>query len=213
MYLHCGVPLSYKGLRDGDVGFAMNHNNFPALEVLLRKCFTPTVQPMQFIQSKALFTRLLPLLRLLLRLRDILPKEILDPNVLYRCTTALHEAVRCGCAPATNSDPRVARLLVRGFRTFPLFKDANGRTPLDRLTATVAWFRALIFKLKQHTPTGERASRSRRRTKEILRRDCDSAVLMGKSSPASQLYQLQPETLRYIVGQTKRDEDDADDLS
>jgi hypothetical protein len=53
-------------------------------------------------------------------------------------------------------------------------------------------------------------------TKEILRRDRDVAVLMCKSSPASALFHLQPETLRYIVERTNQrdnNNDDADDLS
>ncbi len=59
----------------------------------------------------------------------------------------------------------------------------------------------------QRTPTGARVAD----TAEIQRRDSNVAMLMGQSRLASLLYQLQQETLRYIVDQTNRN--DADDLS
>jgi hypothetical protein len=214
MYVHCGVPLSTTGVWDGDVGFAMYKYKISALEVLLRKCkgvFPPTEQPMDFIQSRTSFTNVLPLLRMLLRLRDILPKEILDPNVLYYGTTALHQVVRCDYCHATDPDPRVAQLLIRGFGANPLLKDDFGRTPLDLLTSTAA----LVSRAKFPTEAAYADWQARvAATKEILRRDRDAMVLMCKSSPASALYKLQPETLRYIVEQAnQRDRDDADDLS
>jgi hypothetical protein len=52
---------------------------------------------------------------------DILPKEILDPNILFEGSTVLHEAVRCDHCHATDSDPRVAQLFVCGFGANPLF--------------------------------------------------------------------------------------------
>ena len=216
MYVHCGVPLSTTGVRDGDVGFAMYKYKISALEVLLRKCkgvFPPTEQPMDFIHSQTSFTAMLPLLRMLLRLRDILPKEILDPNVLYYGTTALHQVVRCDYCHATDPDPRVAQLLIRGFGANPLLKDDFGRTPLDLLTKTAA----LVSRAKFPTEAAYADWQARvAATKEILRRDRDAMVLMCKSSPASALYKLQPETVRYIVEQTNQrdnNDDDADDLS
>ena len=216
MYVHCGVPLSTTGVWDGDVGFAMYKYNFSALEVLLRKCkgvFPPTEQPMDFILFRTSFTAMLPLLRMLLRLRDILPKEILDPNVLNHATTALHEVVRCDWSPLINPDPRVAQLLIRGFGANPLLKDDFGRTPLDLLTKTAA----LVSRAKFPTKAAYADWQARvAATQKILRRDRDVAVLMCKSSPASHLFHLQPETLRYIVEQTNQrdnNDDDADDLS
>jgi hypothetical protein len=215
MYVHCGVPLSTTGTSDGDVGFAMHKYNFSALEVLLRKCkgvFPPTEQPMDFIQSRTSFTKMLPLLRMLLRLRDILPKEILDPNVLYYGTTALHQVVRCDYCHATDPDPRVAQLLIRGFGANPLLKDASRRTPLDLLTKTAA----LVSRAKFPTKTAYADWQARvAATKEILRRDRDVAVLMCQSTRnhASPLHQLQSETLRYIVEHANQRDRDADDLS
>jgi hypothetical protein len=70
---------------------------------------------MHFIQPKASFTQMIQLLLF------ILPKEILDPNILFEGSTVLHEAVRCDYGHATDSDPRVAQLLVCGFGANPLF--------------------------------------------------------------------------------------------
>jgi hypothetical protein len=109
---------------------------------------------------------------MLLRLRDILPKEILDPNVLSHATTALHEAVRCDYSHATDPDPRVAQLLIRGFGANPLLKDDFGRTPLDLLTSTAA----LVSRAKFPTKAAYADWQARvAATKEILRGDDDDA--------------------------------------
>jgi len=215
MYLRCGVSLRDEGPLGSDLLYAMKDGNIPALEVLLRKCngvFTAFNQPLHFIQKKACFSRMLPLLRMLLRLRDILPNEVLDPNVLFEGSTVLHEAVRCDYSPLMDPYPPIVRVLVCEFGANPLFKDANGRTPLERLTATAASVCDLgIFETEEVYADWQARVAA---TKEILQRDRDVAVLLCKSSPASALFHLQPEMVRYIVEQTnQRDRDDADDLS
>ncbi len=126
----------------------------------------------------------------------------------------LHEAVRCDYFPLMDPYPPVVRVLVCEFGANPLFKDANGRTPLERLTGTAASVCDLgIFETEEVYADWQARVAA---TKEILQCDRDVAVLMCKSSPASALYKLQPETLRYIVERTNQrdnNREDADDLS
>jgi hypothetical protein len=217
LYLHCGVPLDHGQRPFGsDLDYAMQKVNFPTLQIVLLKCgalFTPSERPMNFMSTMISFTKTLPFLRVLLLLRDKMAKEVLDPNVLFVGSTALHEAVTCVYDRATDPDPspRVVRLLVYEFGANPLFKDVKGRTAFDVLTATAAVVSRADFETEAaHANWQERVAA----TTEILRpgRDRDATVLMGQSSPASPLHLLDTETLRYIVDQTKRG-DDAGDLS
>jgi hypothetical protein len=130
-------------------------------------------------------------------LRDVLPIEVLDPNVLFCDTTALNQAVNFVYAKATDPDPRVVRQLVFRFGADLLFNDAKGRTALDILTATAAKVKRKKIKTDAaHADWKERVAN----TAEILRRDRDVAVHMRRL-PASdlQLHQLHRDTLQRIL--------------
>ncbi len=149
--------------------------NCPTLEVLVRKCnavFSDAYLPMYHLSLVHSSSKMLPLLQTLLRLRNVLPTKVLDPNVLHQNTTALHQAVRCDLSPLTDPDPRVAQLLIRGFGANLLLKDANGSTPHDRLTATAALVSRARFPTKAAYADWQARVAA---TKEILRGDDDDA--------------------------------------
>jgi hypothetical protein len=209
LYLHCGVPLSY-GPDNSDIKSAVKSNNMPAFEVMMRKCngiFTRSEWPMEYITSQNSSGSMLPFLSMLLQLSDILPKEVLNPNVFYRAwgTTALHMAATCNeTCISDKPNLRVVRLLMNGFGADPLLKDGKGRTVLDVLTYTAV---ATAVRGTYFVSDAQKAEWKKRvaATKEILLRDRDIAVLMGHSSRnhASPLRILDTETLRYVVGQTR----------
>ncbi len=96
------------------------------------------------------------------------------------------------------------RLLVYEFGVNPPFKDGNGRTTLDVLTATLATMRFTYFKTTaQHAEWQANVAA----TTEILRRDRDVMVVMGHLSPASPLHHLEAEMLRNIMDSANREDD------